>query len=131
MIKQFVTYEIALKLKHLGFDELCFAHYLNGNMYKQRAILASSAMQHYHQNNINPNNQYRDQNCTAPLYQQVIDWLIDNHQLVVYCKPHKDDIACFVEHKTTGDTMVNIIDQSRHYAQEQAILQALEIIKTK
>jgi len=30
MEKQFVTYEIALKLKELGFNELCFG-YFNGD----------------------------------------------------------------------------------------------------
>lgn len=29
MTKQFVTYEIALKLKELGFDEECFCTYSN------------------------------------------------------------------------------------------------------
>ena len=29
MKDQFVTYEIALKLKELGFDEECFAYYLD------------------------------------------------------------------------------------------------------
>ena len=29
MKEQFVTYEIALKLKELGFDEPCIAYYFN------------------------------------------------------------------------------------------------------
>ena len=74
MKNQFVTYEIALKLKELGFDEYCFAHYCNGDLITKTAILKSSTMQYYQQNNINPSNQYKDKKCTAPLWQQAIDW---------------------------------------------------------
>jgi hypothetical protein len=74
MRKEFAPYEIALALKELGFDEPCFAHYCNGDMILKTAILKSSTMMYYQQNNINPNNQYKHQNCTAPLYQQCFRW---------------------------------------------------------
>ena len=75
MKEQFVSYEIALKLKELGFDEFCFAHYCDGDLITKTAILKSSTMQYYQQNNINPSNQYKDKKCTAPLWQQVIRFL--------------------------------------------------------
>ena len=80
----FVSYELALKLKEKGFDEPCFAHYQNSKGFiPQRAILASSSMLYYQQENINPSNQYGDQFCTAPLYQQVVDWFREKHDIVV------------------------------------------------
>ena len=59
MIKEFVTYEQALSLKELGFDEPCFGYYnYNGShffKYKPKTD---------------------DKNLTkAPLYQQVINFL--------------------------------------------------------
>lgn len=84
----FVPYELALKLKEKGFDEPCFAHYQNFKGFiPQRAILASSSMLYYQQENINPSNQYGDQFCTAPLYQQVVDWFREQHNLHI-------NIAC-------------------------------------
>ena len=32
MEKEFVTYEIALELKQLGFDEPCFGYYVDGEL---------------------------------------------------------------------------------------------------
>jgi hypothetical protein len=79
--KDFVSYEQALALKELGFDEPCFAHYCNGDLITKTAILKSSTMLYYQQNNINPNNQYKHQNCTAPLYQQAFRWFREKHNL--------------------------------------------------
>jgi hypothetical protein len=85
----FVPYEIALELKELGFDEPCFAHYCNGDLITKTAILKSSTMLYYQQNNINPNNQYKHQNCTAPLYQQAFRWFREKYKLnsqIAFCE---------------------------------------------
>ena len=37
MEKEFVTYEIALKIKDLGFNEECFRYYQNGKLEIGRA----------------------------------------------------------------------------------------------
>jgi len=81
MEKEFVPYEQALALKELGFDEPCFAHYCNGDLITKTAILKSSTMLYYQQNNINPNNQYKHQNCTAPLYQQAFRWFREKYNI--------------------------------------------------
>ena len=78
MNKEFLSYELAIKLKQLGFDELCFAHYFNGDLITQKAILTSSSMQHYQQDNINPTNQYKDKVCTAPTIYQTLNGLVPN-----------------------------------------------------
>jgi hypothetical protein len=38
MEEQFVTYEIALKLKELGFDEECFAIFFKGILNNGRTV---------------------------------------------------------------------------------------------
>ena len=83
MNKEFIPYEQALALKELGFDEICFAHYCNGDLITKTAILKSSTMLYYQQNNINPNNQYKHQNCTTPLYQQAFRWFREKYDLVI------------------------------------------------
>ena len=134
MKEQFVTYEIALKLKELGFDEFCFAHYFNGDLITKTAILKSSTMQYYQQNNINPSNQYKDKKCTAPLWQQVIDWFreVKNINVEVWYDNTQDDGFPWLyeiyidnkEHQHDGSYY-----DSFYEAREQAILKAIELIK--
>ena len=67
MKEQFVTYEIALKLKELGFNESCLGYYTITN----KGLLYPYNMYEYI---------YRkDFLCAAPLWQQVIDWFRDKH----------------------------------------------------
>lgn len=130
MEKQFVTYKIALKLKELGFDEFCFAHYCNGDLITKTAILKSSTMQYYQQNNINPSNQYKDQKCTAPLWQQVIDWFRIKYGIIIellyqgglYSDTFKYSYQIWSNQTTPiSDTM------EYEEAREQAILKAIEL----
>ena len=137
MNKQFVTYEIALKLKKLGFDEECFAHYCQNNLILKRAILKSSGMLYYHQNNINPNNQYGDRSVTAPLYQQVIDWCIEKYGISI-------EIGFAKEGSYHGKAEYHIYGIKNHNllyhcgwwknlsdARQFGILKAIELIKSK
>ena len=84
MEKQFVTYEIALKLKELGFDEPCLAsyytdderNYAKDGTYDCRQKISSSIdfdpfKEEFDNFYINSNETYY---VSAPLWQQVIDW---------------------------------------------------------
>ena len=135
MKNQFVTYEIALKLKELGFDEFCFAHYCNGDLITKTAILKSSTMQYYQQNNINPSNQYKDQKCTAPLWQQAIDWLREKYNIHIYIDFY-DGLYGFAI-KLNKEKLYNRCGSFepgfKNYpeAREQAILKCIELLKNK
>ena len=133
MKEQFVSYKIALKLKELEFDEVCFAHYCNGDLITKTAILKSSTMQYYQQNNINPSNQYKGKKCTAPLWQQVIDWFREFKNIVIevwYDNTQDDGFPWLYEiyinnkeHEHNGSYY-----DSFYEAREQAILKAIELI---
>ena len=83
MQEQFVNYEIALALKELGFNEQCLACYTphlgkgifeligkgfsnEGSAFNERFVKAHAV-----------------NGCSAPLYQQVIDWFIKEHDLTI------------------------------------------------
>ncbi len=79
----FVPYELALKAKDRGFDEPCFGYYnpqkeLNPNSFnsKQKEITLRNG-----------------QGCTAPLYQQLVDWFDVEHNIQIDCS--KDDDGYF------------------------------------
>jgi hypothetical protein len=64
MNKEFVSYEIALKLKELGFNEPCFDNYNSiGELWQMRLSKQSTV----------------DMACLAPLYQQVFRWFREQH----------------------------------------------------
>ena len=67
MNKEFVTYEQALALKELGFDERCFTRY-----YESGKLADSLSYLHHN---------YFGQ-VNAPLYQQAFRWFRDKHNLV-------------------------------------------------
>jgi len=79
MKEQFATYEIALKLKELGFDEKCLAYYHNQ--------VEPSFCNNLDRGNSVTNSESRyilyPQDCSAPLWQQAIDWFREKHNINV------------------------------------------------
>lgn len=75
----FIPYEIALKLKELGFNEECFGFYNNHppKNHHPRGLVIEGHQDH------NEETEDDDLICSAPLYQQVVDWLRDKHGIEV------------------------------------------------
>jgi len=78
MKTEFVTYEIALELKELGFDEPCFAFFWNtGKFY--------TCTDYPHTISYHTQNQLGDYNLdstSTPLYQQAFRWFREKHNLL-------------------------------------------------
>ena len=135
MEKEFVTYEIALKLKELGFDEPCCALFRHERLFP---ILGFEII-----------NSIKQSVIAAPLWQQVISWLkneckleIEVFKWVAKCY-HNEELATphylFDIDKAfeyTNDWIYQSINDDLKYhtyeeAREQAILKAIELIKNK
>ena len=72
MTQEFVTYEQALTLKELGFDEPCFKGYIsNGNFVESKKLFQNSKIKE----------PIEKGSCTAPLYQQAFRWFREKHDL--------------------------------------------------
>ena len=73
MNKEFVPYELAVKLKELGFDELCFGYYLCKNSaFEVRLEITTNWI------DLLP---YDSSSCKAPLYQQAFRWFREKYGL--------------------------------------------------
>lgn len=69
--EQFATYKIAMKLKEKGFDEPCFGQFTSYH----KKLLVGDLLDYTKIN--------KELECLAPLWQQVIDWLEDHHNIIM------------------------------------------------
>ena len=147
MKEQFVPYEIALKLKELGFDKECLAWFAE-NKEIQIAPDVYKKWTSKPLTNLNIIKVFNIDCITAPLWQQVIDWLKEKHGIFVFidmgkyydsyaeaypfqawCKIYKNKElihSITVRNKLDNE---NFIFYSYEEAREQAILKAIELIK--
>lgn len=91
----FVTYEIAIKLKEKGFDEPCFRGYNSAYTENNKPVLHDFVYGELQTNTMYEKRRLADVNvCTAPLWQQVIDWLRINHNIdisITNCNNRNDE----------------------------------------
>jgi len=134
MKEQFVTYEIALALKELGFDEECFAFYLF-----DKQLQLSCAV--YNTNSYWEDSKLRD--ISAPLWQQVIDWFRVKYNYDIHITfKHQEGVIIDglnsvyydieIYYLTGGDALkaynFSKISDSYYYAREYGILTAIKLI---
>ena len=81
MKKEFVTYEIALNLRELGFDKPCLATY-----HKDLHTIIPIFAKFTNQKHI----------LKAPLWQQVIDWFREKHNILIYPHHCQDGIVFII-----------------------------------
>jgi hypothetical protein len=131
MNNEFVSYEIALKLKELGFDEPCFDNYSSiGELYQMRFSKQSTV----------------DMACLAPLYQQVFRWFREqfnwqssieatkdqhNHELGfnywIWNNVTGEEYNTMPKNRPSGDWCFKIYEE----AQKECILDLISIIKNQ
>lgn len=90
MEKEFVTYEQALALKELGFDEPCFGSWEIEKMDKPTYTHSISQM---YVNSTHPMSK-----ISAPLKQQAFKWFREKHNLHSYILSDNDDIDWYINY---------------------------------
>ena len=129
MQKEFVTYKIALKLKELGFDEPCFGFWnvsqINNSLQELKYGMC------VFKNTSTELSKY-PKNVLAPLWQQVIDWFREKHNIHISIPNYYDgwsiDIRGFKQninleyHSEPGICLENYYE-----TREQAILKVIEL----
>lgn len=115
MKKQFVTYEIASKLKELGFDEECLTSYKsNKTLFK---IWYNEVVE-------------GKTTCSAPLWQQTEDWLRNKNIIIEVRKNFpKNQYFYTIDSKTFQ--YVSESTFSYFEAREQAILKCIELCQNE
>ena len=134
MQEQFVTYEIALSLKELGFNEPCLACY-TFPIKSELPILTghyTNEFKKYY------NFKLKEKNITVPLWQQCLDWFREKHDIhiVITVNPYSEikEVNGYKIYTNINSTLVCVSNQelqtwSYYMAREQAILKVIDIIK--
>ena len=147
MQKQFATYEIALKLKELGFNEeclVCYSPHLGNGVFELTSKGSSNEKSSFNERFIKAGSV---NGCSAPLWQQVIDWFREEKLLELIWLP-QDKSSCdplplyfiaIVSYE--GGTMRELFNSTEksdllHFispedAREQVILKAIELCQNK
>ena len=145
MEKQFVTYEIALKLKELGFDEKCLA-WFDENKEIQIAPDVYKKWTSKPLTNLNIIKVFNIDCVTAPLWQQCIDWFRDKHHTNIEINRFPNiskwgfvvtDMTIIPKQQTRKENInmsLKVADVRRFdeyfECREQAILKAIELCKS-
>jgi hypothetical protein len=88
--KEFVTYQIAIDIKSIGFNEPCFAHFVK-HYNEIKCILNSDDFDGWWTNN-SDNLQVK-----APLYQQAFRWFREEHNLYPSINIYNDKWLCIIK----------------------------------
>lgn len=150
MKKLFVPYELALALKEKGFDEPCitkFEQYFDKT--KLQAVISTLSLNapyeyeyngydqviinselHYHFTGYKNSVKDHNQNIlAAPLYQQVIDWFREKHEVDFFLFKLKKDIYKFDVHQNgERKTLPNPTRLPYYEALDKAIEEGLKLI---
>ena len=95
MEKEFISYDLALKLKELGLDEECFGYYNNNR-------LGVYQNEDYYLSSDSP----PDNIIKAPLWQQAFDWLFNTFSYI-----------CTITNNMTYEQKENILNEAIRYIQ--------------
>jgi hypothetical protein len=126
MGKEFVPYEEAWELKHLGFDEPCLAFYLDNDKKSFTKCMERADTNTWLKEHMKV---YGDA-TTAPLFQQAFRWFREKYALCIVIKPIDDkNLELGYNLLKNGLMMGSYLNYEEA---ELACLQKLiEIVKTK
>jgi hypothetical protein len=126
MEKEFVPYEEAWELKHLGFDEPCLALYLDNDKKSFTKCMERADTNTWLKEHMKV---YGDA-TTAPLFQQAFRWFREKYALCIVIKPIDDkNLELGYNLLKNGLMMGSYLNYEEA---ELACLQKLiEIVKTK
>ena len=119
----FVPYELAVKLKEKGFDEPVIASY--------KSEFKNDIYPTKYWSEDNRNSMWIEGIISAPLYQQVIDWFREKHNLHIEVRRNLDGWAYnIIEFSKGNKCIISKPNETEDYYQElkTAIEEALKLI---
>ena len=135
MKQEFITYQQALELKELGFDEPCFGWFrstLIPSNFTEFFLETEFGMNESPSDWVNSN--FLDEACSAPLYQQAFRWFREKYDFKSWVEEHTSDTFIYeirphiLTHYKEGEVYVYTIYEEAELA---CLIKLIEIVKTK
>jgi hypothetical protein len=127
MTKEFISYEQALALKELGFDEACICYYDIEDSYRLKPTPMKEEINAFHFNSTSIM-------IAAPLYQQAFRWFREAHRLVALIDigMHEFSYKIFKNEKSITP-FKDYLDYNGTYeeAELECLKKLIEIVNTK
>ena len=141
MEKEFITYEQALELKGLGFNEPCFGWFrstLIPSNFTEYFLETEFGMNESPSDWVNSN--FLDKACSAPLYQQAFRWFREKYNIDSWItKEHKyrkpfcwyiqDNITIYNSDLRTNGLTYETFFQTHKEAELECLKKLIEIVK--
>jgi hypothetical protein len=127
MEKEFIPYELALRMKQLGFDEPCFNLYHLNRRELMYVCPNIGEVATYKYDNHNKTN-----HISAPTFSQTFRWFREKHNLKSFIQPIPDDVDTYIFAYGTKEFEHYDLDYLTHEEAELDCLKKLiEIIESK
>jgi len=133
MEKEFISYEEALALKELGFNEPCLFAY---NQDDENKLMTAPQLSSYQINTGKNSDIGKINKVTAPLYQQAFRWFRENYELIcnidIYSYSHTETNFEFdITNKEMTVSEYSNTNKSYEKAELKALKNLIEIVKNK
>lgn len=96
----FVPFKLAQQLKEKGFNEMCFGWWMNKSKISMAQVESQPTEKEF---------------CSAPLYQQAIDWLREEKNLYVVAHPSGGKWKISIRVLIKDDRSAILKDNPEHY----------------
>ena len=135
MEKEFVAYELAVKLKALGFDEPCLAWYPVHEILLFMGMKLGSTTPDFVTQNSPWIQSEKIKTCIAPTFSQAFRWFRENHRLSVLIHDCLDDyIGEIVEWTLTENKIIHQVPnriETYEEAELACLKKLIEIVESK
>lgn len=121
MKDQFVPYEIALKLKELGFNKPCFGVWNNPVSEYEVTLVYGGKL---HEGYINDLESYK---VMSPLWQQAFDWFREEHGFDSWIERYRDDESFIFQIPKANFDRIQGYYTSYEDAREDLLLKLIEL----
>jgi hypothetical protein len=122
MNKEFIPYELALKVKQLGFEEPCFAWYGNGKLHSDIDLSMTDSL--YCQKDMEPSNE-----CTAPTYSQAFRFFREKYKIRFIIQSSMSDLGEFFKVIFPNGEQRGVSYNTYEEAELECLVKLIDIVK--
>jgi hypothetical protein len=132
MEKEFIPYDLALRMKQLGFNEYCFAGYRHSKWIGSDG--PNSRYFHAQQFRNSMFDEKQNEDCSSPLYQQAFRWFREkykfNHSIIFHKHPFgTDDYQYLI--LLDEDEFLETGFKTHEEAEQDCLVKLIDIIENK